>query len=185
MNRIHPTAIVFPNVELGDNNTIGPYCIIGGPYYTGMEVHNRGKVYIGNNNLFESFVRILSPFRNTETRIGSDCHFYSHSFVGHDGILGNGIVMTSGSRLAGVVTVEDHVNFGINSCSHQRLYIGEGSMIGAGSFLRSSILPYAKVVGVPGKAIGYNEIGMKRRNVTADQVDIMRQVFVRKFNIKI
>lgn len=31
MNYIHPTALIGPNVELGDNNYIGPFCIIGYP----------------------------------------------------------------------------------------------------------------------------------------------------------
>ena len=30
-NFIHPTAIIGDNVELGDNNYIGAYCIIGDP----------------------------------------------------------------------------------------------------------------------------------------------------------
>lgn len=29
MNYIHPTAVIGPNVEMGDNNYIGPFCIIG------------------------------------------------------------------------------------------------------------------------------------------------------------
>ena len=26
---IHPTALVYPNVEFGDNVYVGPYCIVG------------------------------------------------------------------------------------------------------------------------------------------------------------
>lgn len=30
-NFIHPTAIIYEDVEIGDNNYIGAYCIIGAP----------------------------------------------------------------------------------------------------------------------------------------------------------
>ena len=51
-NFIHPTAIVAPDVELGENNRIGPYSIIGG---MGC------KVSIGSNNYFGAFNLIGSP----------------------------------------------------------------------------------------------------------------------------
>ena len=51
-NIIHPTAIVAPDVELGENNRIGPYSIIGG---MGC------KVSIGSNNFFGSYNLIGSP----------------------------------------------------------------------------------------------------------------------------
>ena len=51
-NIIHPTAIVAHNVELGENNRIGPYSIIGG---MGC------KVSIGSNNYFGAYTLIGSP----------------------------------------------------------------------------------------------------------------------------
>ena len=51
-NIIHPTAIVAHDVELGVNNRIGPYSIIGG---MGC------KVSIGSNNYFGAYNLIGSP----------------------------------------------------------------------------------------------------------------------------
>ena len=51
-NIIHPTAIVAHDVELGENNRIGPYSIIGG---MGC------KVSIGSNNYFGAYNLIGSP----------------------------------------------------------------------------------------------------------------------------
>jgi len=51
-NNIHPTAIVAPDVEIGENNRIGPYSVIGG---MGC------KVSIGSNNYFGAYVLIGSP----------------------------------------------------------------------------------------------------------------------------
>ena len=51
-NIIHPTAIVADDVEIGENNRIGPYSIIGG---MGCNVS------IGSNNYFGAFNIIGSP----------------------------------------------------------------------------------------------------------------------------
>lgn len=51
-NNIHPTAIVSPDVEIGDNNFVGPFCVIGGM---------GAPVQIGSNNYFGAFVMIGSP----------------------------------------------------------------------------------------------------------------------------
>jgi len=52
LNIIHATAIVASDVELGENNRIGPYSIIGG---MGC------KVSIGSNNYFGAYNLIGSP----------------------------------------------------------------------------------------------------------------------------
>ena len=51
-NIIHPTAIIAQDVEIGENNRIGPYSIIGG---MGC------KVSIGSNNYFGAYNLIGSP----------------------------------------------------------------------------------------------------------------------------
>ena len=50
-NFIHPTAIIYEDVEIGDNNYIGAYCIIGAPPEHKKHWDNPwSKVIIGNNN---------------------------------------------------------------------------------------------------------------------------------------
>lgn len=51
-NIVHPTAVVASDVELGENNRIGPYAVIGG---MGC------KVSIGSNNFFGAYNLIGSP----------------------------------------------------------------------------------------------------------------------------
>jgi len=181
MNHIHPTAIIGSNVELGNDNIIGAYCIIGGPYYTANKNLCNGKIYIGNNNTIVHSVIILSPFRTTETRIGDWNEIYSQNFIGHDVIIGNHVIMTAACRIAGVVTIEDYVNLGIGTKIHQRMTIGEGAMLGMGSVIVKGVLPYDKVVGVPAKSIGYNTIGMERRGVDMDYVNQLREKFIKKY----
>jgi len=184
MNIIHPTAIIGSNVELGDGNIIGPYCVIGGPYWLGNKDLCNGKVYIGNNNTIVNAVIILSPFRTKETRIGNYNDIYSQCFIGHDAQLGNHIIMTAACRLAGVVTIEDYVNLGIGAKIHQRKVIGEGAMLGMGCVVTMDILPYDKVVGVPARSIGLNEVCMDRRKIDLDYVWEKQEMFIEKYGTR-
>jgi UDP-N-acetylglucosamine acyltransferase len=64
---IHSTAIVDKSAEVGNDVTIGPYCVIG------------PSVQIGANTILESHVHILRW-----TTIGERCHFHSQSVIGGD-----------------------------------------------------------------------------------------------------
>ncbi len=56
MNKIHPTAIVAPEAELGDHNEIGPHCVVGPEVTMGngnvLRSHLliEGKAILGNEN---------------------------------------------------------------------------------------------------------------------------------------
>ncbi len=63
--QIHPTAIVSPKAELGENVCIGPYAIV------------EDKVEIGDNCQIDSFAQIKNF-----TKIGQNNHLFSYAFVG-------------------------------------------------------------------------------------------------------
>jgi len=180
MNNIHPTAIIGKNVELGNNNIIGAYCIIGGPYWCAGKDQCNGKVYIGDNNTIVHNVIILSPYRTKETRIGNYNEIYSQNFIGHDAQIGNHVIMTAGCSLAGVVTIQDHVNLGIGTRIHQRIIIGQGAMLGMGAVVVRDVYPYDKVAGVPAKSLGLNDTGIKRHKISIEYVNSMRSEFIKQ-----
>jgi UDP-N-acetylglucosamine acyltransferase len=62
---IHPTAIVSPEAEIGEDVTIGPYCRIG------------DRVRIGKGCRFDSHVIVEGP-----TTIGENNHFFPFGTIG-------------------------------------------------------------------------------------------------------
>jgi UDP-N-acetylglucosamine acyltransferase len=64
-NSIHPSAIIDPNAQLGDNITIGPYCIIG------------AMVKIGDGCILHSHVVM-----DGNTHIGDDCKIFPFATIG-------------------------------------------------------------------------------------------------------
>lgn len=62
---IHPTAIVSPKAQLGDNVKIGPFCIVD------------DKVVIGDNTELRAYVHIYDY-----SVIGSGCTIFDHTVIG-------------------------------------------------------------------------------------------------------
>ena len=65
MNNIHPTAIVEPGAELGDNLEIGPYCHIG------------PEVVLGSGSILHSHVVLTG-----KTSIGEHCEIFPFAVLG-------------------------------------------------------------------------------------------------------
>jgi UDP-N-acetylglucosamine acyltransferase len=158
MNTIHPTAIIGDNVVLGDNNYIGPHCIIGYPaeykkYWNGPV----GSVIIGNNNVITGLVTIDAGTEEP-TIIGNDNWFMKHSHVGHDCIIENNVILSPGVKIGGHAKIGNNTNIGLNATVHQKVIIPEGIMIGMGAVItkKTELIPYHKYVGVPARNIGEN-----------------------------
>lgn len=169
-NNIHPTAIIGPNVVLGDNNYIGPYCIIGMPaehkkywpkadpcYRSGIDEREIGKVIIGDNNVITGHVTIDAGTEGI-TKIGSNCYLLKHSHVGHDAHIGDYVTISCGAKVGGHATVQESCNLGLNAVIHQQQNIQRGCMLGMGAVVTKSLKtePYKIYVGNPAKLLGDN-----------------------------
>jgi UDP-N-acetylglucosamine acyltransferase len=201
-NRIHPTAVVGPGVELGSGNVIGPYVVLLGPCRIGDdnwigahvvlgappeirgfdhgaawdgELSGAG-VEIGDRTTLREFTTVHSGSAHP-TRIGSDCFIMNKVYVGHDGAIGDGVTMASTVTLGGHVTVGDTANLGLGAVVHQRRVIGPGVMLGMGAVVTHDVPPYAKAFGNPVRVQGVNSVGMSRQGMAASDVEALGEVY--------
>ncbi len=173
-NTIHPTAIIGPHVEMGENNYIGPFCIIGMPaehkdywpkqhtcYFTRLDEEMFGRVIIGNGNVFTGHVTIDAGTEGNAkaTIIQNNTWMLKHSHIGHDAIVCDGVVVSCGAKIGGHAFLGKGVNIGLNACIHQRQKIREGCIIGMGGIVTKKLItePYKKYAGNPAKLIGDND----------------------------
>lgn len=158
-NYIHPTAIIYDGVTLGDNNYIGAYCIIGAPAehkkYWG-DFNWGGGVVIGDNNIITGLVTIDAGTEET-TWIGDNCFIMKHAHIGHDCRLNSNITISCGAKIGGHSVILNNNNIGLNAVLHQYAYINEGCMIGASAFFKGESEPFTKYAGVPARKLGSNE----------------------------
>jgi UDP-N-acetylglucosamine acyltransferase len=189
-NKIHKTAIIGPEVTLGQNNIIGPGAVIIGPCEIGDdnwigpnavigtpgEYHERkhgevwetgsgGVVSIGSSNTIREFVTIqVSP--DTKTSIANNCYFMTKSHIPHDAIIEDDVKVACAVLIGGYGHIAQGAYIGLGAITHQRIYVGAGAMVGMGSVITKHVPPLAKFFGSPGKLKGFNKIKSEQFDLT-------------------
>lgn len=110
---------------------------------------------------------------------------YSH--VAHDCIVGNNVIISNSSQLAGEVQVDDFAVIGGGTLIHQFSHLGTHVMIQGGSRINKDIPPFVKAGRDPIAYTGINSIGLRRRNFTNDQIreiqEIYRYLYLSRLNV--
>lgn len=202
-NRVHPTAVVGPGVELGDDNIIGPYAVLLGPARIGNgnwigphtaigtpgemrggahpaawdEEPEHGGLVIGDRNIIREFATVQAPAAGTTT-IGDDCYVMTKAHVPHDGHLENGVTVSCGALIGGHGRIGANANLGLNCVLHQQLVVGPGAMLGMGAIVTKPVPPFATVTGNPGRIQGVNWRGMQRVGRSDDAIEWVRERYV-------
>lgn len=190
-------AIIGAGVELGDRCKIGPHAVVNGPTIMGADNHvfqfasvgdapqdhsykgEATRLEIGDRNTFRECVTINrgTTKQNWVTKIGSDNLFLAYSHVAHDCTVGDHCVFSNSVGLAGHVEVGDWVIFGAYSGVHQFAKIGSHAFLANNTAATYDIPPYFTAEGRPAVPRIVNEVGLKRRGFTPEQVRNVRNAF--------
>lgn len=111
------------------------------------------------------------------TKVGDDCLFMTGAHVGHDAIVGNGVIMANQAALAGHCVIEDQVIIGGLSGIHQFVRIGRGAIIGAVTMVTNDVIPYGLVQAPRGDLDGLNYVGLKRAGVARSDITALRAAY--------
>jgi UDP-N-acetylglucosamine acyltransferase len=164
---IHPTAIIYPNVTIGEGCYIGPYCVIGGPpEHADIDplTCENGGVYIGSECRLYGHVTIDGGMVGT-TQISPRCIFMKGSHVGHDATIWSDCTISCGAKIGGHSTILNKSNIGLNATLHQFTVLTVGTMVGAGAFVKGKHVEKWRILaGVPARDIGENKVGRARWN---------------------
>lgn len=194
---VGPFAIIGPEVQIGAGTNIGPHAIIKGP----TRIGRNNKVFqfvsvgedpqdqkyageptwleIGDRNVVREFVTINRGTIQDAgvTRIGDDNLFMAYVHVAHDCQIGNHVIMANAASLGGHVQVEDWAILGGFTIVHQFCHIGPHSFCAMGSVLTKDVPPYVTVGGHPAEARGINAEGLRRRDFSAETIQVIRRAY--------
>lgn len=198
--RIHPTAIVSPRAELGDDVEIGPYVVIeagvrmgarnvihpfavvGGAPQTRKtsasataNANKRGDLLIGDDNVIREHVTINVSTGGRTTTIGSNNLLMTGCHVAHDVVIGSSCVIANGVQLAGHVTVEDWVTFGGLAAVQQFARVGQSAFVAGGAMCERDVPPFVIVQGDRARVRALNVIGLERRGVPAESIAALKR----------
>lgn len=193
---IGPYTIIHDDVEIGNECIIGPHVVI----YNGARIANRVKIfqgasvsnlpqdlkyaneetylYIGDDTVIREFATLHKGTAATgKTVIGSNCLLMAYVHVAHDCIIGNKVIISNATQIAGHVKIEDVVIIGGQGAVHQFCKIGQHAMVGGGGMVGTDIPPYSLVSGYPARFMGLNIVGLKRRNFSSDDINTLKDAY--------
>ena len=175
---IDPFAYIDDNVILGDNCHVFPNAAIGcvpqDLKYQGEETWT----IIGDNCVLREFVTIhRGTASKGKTVIGNNNLIMAYCHVAHDCVLGNNIIMSNATQLAGEVVVDDYAIIGGGTLVHQFTHIGGHCMIQGGSRTSKDIPPYIIAAREPIAYCGINSVGLNRRGFTPEQIHTIQEVY--------
>ena len=171
-------AYIDDNVIIGDNCHIFPHAVIG---CIPQDLKFKGEetwTIIGDNCVLREFVTIhRGTASKGKTVVGNNNLIMAYCHVAHDCVLGNNIIMSNATQLAGEVVVDDFAIIGGGTLVHQFSHIGGHVMIQGGSKINKDIPPYIIVARDPIAYCGINSVGLNRRGFSSDQIHTIQDAY--------
>ena len=194
--RIHPTAIIENDVEIGPDCEIGAYAVIkrftkigarnriyehaviGGEPQDVKFTGERSYLEIGDDNLIREFCTLHRASEEDETtRIGSRNFLMVGVHVAHNCTIGDDNVFANEVALAGHITIEDHVFLSNNVGAHQFVRFGRYAMVGGKSKIVQDVLPFFITDGNPPRVRGLNSVGLTRAGFSEDAKRALKNAY--------
>ena len=195
-NQIGPFCYIDKNVVIGDNNTF----LNGVTVHYGARIGNNNEFFPGasistkpqdlkfrgedtlccvgdNNSIRENVTLSRGTASKGKTVIGSNNLLMESMHVGHDCVLGNGLIIGNSTKFAGEVVVDDNAIVSASVLCHQFCHIGGYVMIQGGSRFSQDIPPYIIAGKEPTKYCGLNLVGLRRRGFSNELIDHIHNAY--------
>lgn len=171
-------ATLERNVRLGERVRIGIGAVLGGDP---QDLKYRGEetwVDIGDDTAVREYATINRGTAHSHTtRVGRGCFLMSYVHLAHDCHLGDNIIISNGTQLAGHVTVEDRATISGLCAVHQFARIGRHAFIGGCSRVSQDVPPFVRAVGNPIKLFGLNSVGLQRSGFDEETLRELKRAY--------
>lgn len=177
--RIGPHCFVSNGAVLGKRNTLTAFVSVGTAPQDLSHHHEESRIEIGDDNVFREFVSLNrgTPKEENVTIIGDKNFVMASCHVGHDCVLGSGIIMTNSVLIAGHCHVGDNVVLNGYAGVGQYTSIGRMAYVGAKARVVQDVPPFVKVAGDPAEVRMVNEVGMVRAGIEKEDIDEIKHVY--------
>jgi UDP-N-acetylglucosamine acyltransferase len=181
---VGPGTVLHHHANVEGRTTIGSQCEIFPFACVGTKTHDlkykggEPGLVVGDRNVFREYVSVHGATKEEDyTRMGDDNVMLAYSHIAHDCVVGNFLVMSAQSALAGHVIVEDHVNIGWGSGVHQFCRVGTYAMLGAMSKVVQDVPPFIIADGNAAIARSINKVGLERHEFTPERLEAIKHAF--------
>ncbi len=175
--RIGSNVTILSGARIGKNVTIFPGAVISA---IPQDLKFRGEdtqAVIGDNCVIRECVTVnRGTAAKGRTVVGNNNLLMAYSHIAHDCILGDNIIISNASQLAGEVeqihALEYHADL-----IHQFCHIGSHIMMQGGALVNKDVPPYAMVGREPLCFTGLNIVGLRRRGFTAEKIAEINEIY--------
>lgn len=164
---------------IGEGTTVYPYAVIGmpGQDFKFSPGDPTPGVVVGSGCVIREHVTIHAATKDEHpTTVGDKCYFMVASHVGHDCVVGNGVILVNNALLAGHVTVSDKATLSGNTAVHQFCRVGRLAFISGGVATAMDVPPFCLCDQINATS-GLNLVGMRRSGMPKESIDAIRYAF--------
>ena len=175
---VHMRATLEEHVILAPRVTVGIGTVLGGKP---QDLKFKGEVTtveIGEGTTLREYLTInRGTSESFKTTVGKNCFLMSYVHLAHDCHVGDGVIISNGTQLAGHVTVHDRAIISGLCAVHQFAKIGKHAFIGGASRISKDIPPFVKAVGNPVQLYGLNSVGLQRSGFKEEVVAELKKAY--------
>ena len=172
------------HVTILEGARIGKHCkIFPGAVIAGIpqDLKFRGEetlAIIGNNTTIRECVTVnRGTASKGKSQIGDNCLIMAYCHIAHDCKIGNNVIMSNATQLAGEVIIDDYAILGGGTLVHQFSRIGAHVMIQGGGKINKDIPPFVKAAREPVSYCGINSVGLRRRGYSETQIRDIQEIY--------
>ena len=177
-NVLHNSVTINYGARIGNNNEVFPGASLS---TKPQDLKFRGEdtqCFIGDGNSIRENVTIS---RGTASKgctvVGSNNLLMESMHIGHDCVLGNGVIVGNSTKFAGEVVIDDNAIISSTVLCHQFCRIGGYVMIQGGCRFSQDIPPYIIAGKEPTKYCGLNLVGLRRRGFSNDLITNIHEAY--------
>jgi UDP-N-acetylglucosamine acyltransferase len=191
---IGPDSVIQMDVWIGAGTKIGARVVIGegtrigkncrilefakiGEFAEGSS-HKRRKICLvmGDENVVQQCAT-LDRGTAGKTTIGNGNRFMSNSHVGHDCIIGNGVVLAVGATLSGNNIIGDYAILGGLVSVDESYRIGTHALVTATARVSGDIPPYMLASGTDARLFGPNAAALRNYGFSEEKLKELKRAY--------
>lgn len=182
--RLYSHVVIDGDTIIGADTQIFPFASIGLAPQDKKYAGEDSRLIIGDNNVIREHVTMNPGTAGGGglTRIGSGGLFLVGAHVAHDCLIGDNVILVNNATVGGHCQIGNHAILGGLSAVHQFVRIGDFAFVGGMTGVEADVIPYGMALGNRASLAGLNIVGMKRHQLTREQMHTIRKAYRELFS---
>ena len=175
---IHGNVTIFPGARIGNNVTIFPGAVVAAIPQDLKFKGEKTLAIVGDGTTLRECTTVnRGTAAKGETVVGKNCLIMAYTHIAHDCRIGDRVIISNATQLAGEVQIDDCAVIGGGSLVHQFCHLGKNIMLQGGALVNKDIPPFVKAAREPISYVGLNTIGLHRNGFTQEEIQQIAEVY--------